>query len=295
MDYRIKKILLKPLDFIYNRNPELALKILYRIQTGENLSLDNPIKFNEKIQWLKLYYRNPIIPKLVDKYSVRKYVADKGLESTLNELIWEGFDPKEIPFDSLPEKFVIKATHGQGFNIICTDKNNLDYEKTTKQLQKWLDTDFLPSYGEWFYGIEKPRVIIEKFLEGNDGTVPDDYKVFCFNGEPEYIRVTKEVSENTKHNVYDVDWKLKKGYSMGFENFKEEVEKPDLLEEIIRISKILSDGFPHVRVDFFIIKNNIFFGEMTFTSGAGFGSIEPEEFNIELGNYIQLPKEEIKD
>src|SRR5699024_147581 len=133
------------------------------IKTGDKLDLKHPQTYNEKLQWLKLYYKNPKIPQCVDKYQVREYVRNKGLDYILNDLLWEGFNPEDIPFDDLPNKFVIKATHGQGYNIICTDKSKLNYSKTIKTLNKWLDTKFLPSYGEWFYGVVKPRIIVEKF------------------------------------------------------------------------------------------------------------------------------------
>lgn len=289
MNYRIKSIILKPFDLLYKVNPELTLKILFKLKTGDKLDLDNPKTYNEKLQWLKLYYKDSRIPQYVDKYQVRTYVKSKGLDILLNELLWEGFKPNEIPFDELPDKFVIKVTHGQGFNIICTDKTKLDYDETIITLNKWLNAKFLPSYGEWFYGVVKPRIIIEEFLGSEAGEVPEDYKVLCFNGTPKYIIVDTDRFNNHKRNIYDLEWNLIEGYKMGFPNDKI-MEKPKLLNELIRYSSILSDNFPHVRVDFYINNNNIRFGEMSFTNGAGFDDIQPKGFNLELGNYIMLPK-----
>ena len=134
MHYQLKKLLLTPLDFLYKLNPKLELKLLYRIQTGKRLSLNPPLLYNEKIQWLKLNYRDPIMPFCVDKYTVRDIVKDRGLGYLLTDLLWEGKNPNSIPFEKLPNKFIIKVTHGSGLNIICHDKNKLDYEFTKKKL-----------------------------------------------------------------------------------------------------------------------------------------------------------------
>lgn len=289
MNYKLKRILLKPFDLLYNVNPELTLKILFKLKTGEKLDLNHPKTYNEKLQWLKLYYKDSRIPQCVDKYEVRKYVKDKGIGHILNDLLWEGFNPEDIPFDELPDKFVIKATHGQGYNIICTDKTKLNYDETIKTLNKWLETKFLPSYGEWFYGIVKPRIIVEKFINTKINKVPEDYKVFCFNGIPKYVVVDTDRFEEHKRNIYDLDWNLKEDYQFGFPNDKP-IERPAQFDQLIEYAKILSRGFPHVRVDFYINDTEIRFGEMTFTNGAGFDNIKPKKFNLELGSYINLPR-----
>lgn len=290
MDYRLKKTLLKPFDLLYKINPELELKLLFRLKTGEKLDLENPKTYNEKLQWIKLYYKEKLIPKLVDKYSVREFVARRGLENILNEIYWYGFNPSEIPYEELPEKFVIKATHGSGFNLICNDKRQINPKKINSILEKWLNTDFIPAYGEWFYGIEKPRIIIEKYLEDVNGNIPEDYKIFCFDGEPKYIIVDTDRYSNHKRNIYDLEWNFYNDYTMGFPNDKP-IQKPEQLDLMLEYARILSKGFPHVRVDLYALDSQIYFGEMTFTNGSGFDRIKPDKFDIELGNLIKLPNE----
>src|SRR5690625_4737541 len=127
-----KNIILTPMNLLYKISPKLCLKILFRLKTGYKLNLENPTTYNEKLQWIKLYDRDPLMAKCADKYTVRDYVKAEGCEEILNDLLWEGFNPDEIPFDDLPEQFVIKVTHGSTFNIICKDKSQLDKPKTKK-------------------------------------------------------------------------------------------------------------------------------------------------------------------
>lgn len=288
MNYKLKQLLLKPMDFLYKINPELEIKLMYRIQQGKKLNLENPTTYNEKIQWLKLNYRDGLIPKLVDKFTVRQFVSDNGLECILNEIYWQGFDPSQIPYDKLPNKFVMKTTHGSGFNIICIDKNELNYKKTNKVLNTWLKTEFIPAYGEWFYGVERPRIIIEKYLEGESGKIPEDYKILCFDGVPKYIRVDTDRYGKHKTNVYDLNWNLLDDVTLEHPN-DTPIDKPLLLDEMIDIARKLSEGFPHVRIDLYTVNHKIYFGEMTFTNGSGFDKIKPHEFDLELGSYIKLP------
>lgn len=291
MKYGIKRILLFPLNVLYTLSPKTALKILFRLNNGYKLNLDNPITYNEKLQWVKLNYRHPLLTKLVDKYTVREYVSSKCPE-ILNTLYWDGFDPEKIPWDTLPDKFVIKVTHGSGFNIICTDKSKLDKKQTERKLENWLKTKFLKCYGEWFYGVERPRIIIEKYLESDTGDVPEDYKIFCFNGEPKYIIVDTDRFKGHKRNVYDLNWNFKKGISMGFPNDKPLSKKTDEeTQNLLKYAKILSEGFPHVRVDLYLINGKVYFGELTFTNQAGFDRITPYEFDVELGKYFDIKKE----
>jgi len=137
MDNRLKEILLMPFNWLYKISPKYTFKILFLLKLRKKLDLKNPKTYNEKIQWIKLYDKNPLMPYCSDKYHVRKYLQDKGLGHLLNELYWEGFNPEEIPFDNLPNKFVIKVTHGSTYNIICDNKEDLDKEKTIKLLNKW--------------------------------------------------------------------------------------------------------------------------------------------------------------
>lgn len=156
MNYNLKKFLLFPMDLLYSISPRLATKILFRLKVGYPLNLNNPQTYNEKLNWIKLYDRNPLFVDCADKFTVRDYIAKLGYSNILNDLYWEGYNPEEIPFDSLPSAFVIKATHGSGFNIICKNKNQFDPAEAINKLKRWLKIKYLKSYGEWWYGVERP-------------------------------------------------------------------------------------------------------------------------------------------
>ncbi len=285
---KVKKLLLMPFDILYRVSPEATLKFLFKLKTGRKLNLANPLTFNEKLQWIKLYYKNPMLVKLVDKYTVREFVGSKAPE-LLTHLYWNGFDANEIPWDELPDRFVLKVTHGSGYNIICTDKKLLNKKKCVKQLNKWLNEKYLRCYGEWFYGVERPRIIIEEFLDAGNGTVPCDYKFLCFSGEPRYVIVDTDRFSGHKRNVYDLEWNFQPDKKfLNFANDKPML-KPSCLNDLLRYAKILSEGVPHVRVDLYCVNDKIYFGEMTFTNGAGFSPL-PIEFDLELGGYLELSK-----
>lgn len=289
MNNLVKSVILTPFNLLYRVNPTLELKILFRLKCGYKLNLENPKTYNEKLQWIKLNEKNPLLTKCCDKYAVREYVESKGCGEILNELIWEGFDPADIPFDDLPDKFVIKVTHGSTFNIICKDKSKLDREKAVKSCNKWLKAKFLEAYGEWFYGKERPRVIVEKYLDDGTGRLRD-YKIYCFNGEPRFIGLDSGDESKGEHykDIYDTDWNLIPGYEMAYPNSGIAVEKPEELDELLKYSKILSSDFLHARVDFYLVEGRVIFGEITFTNSAGFGRVEPEEFALKMGDYLNL-------
>ena len=290
MNTTTKNILLFPFNILYKISPRLDLKILFKIKLGYKLNLDNPKTYNEKIQWIKLNDKNPLMTKCCDKYAVRDYVESKGYSHILNKLIWQGFNPEEIPFETLPNQFVLKVTHGSTFNIICTDKNKLNKEETIKKCKKWLKAKFIPCYGEWFYGIEPPRIIVEEYLEGEDGNPLFDYKIFCFNGEPKLLYVDTWKEGHHTINAYDMDFKMLEGVELGYPNDVEtNVKIPEAFEEMKKIAADLSKDFYHVRVDFYYTHGQIYFGELTFTKGAGFGKIKPLEFDREMGDWLKLP------
>ena len=292
MDTTTKNLLLAPLNLLYKISPKTELKLLFRLKQGYKLNLKNPKTFNEKLQWIKLYDKNPLMPKCVDKYTVREYVESVGCGEILNKLLWQGFNPDDIPFDKLPNKFVIKVTHGSTFNIICTDKSKLDQEKTKAQLKKWLKAKFLPCYGEWFYGVEKPRIIVEKYLEDKAHKVDlFDYKVFCFNGKPKVIGVysDRQANEKPHQELYDLNWNLIKEHTNSYSLPEKLTVKPKCLKQLLEYSKKLSKDFKHVRVDFFIENEKIYFGELTFTSSAGFGKFSSESFAKQMGSWLKLP------
>lgn len=289
MDTHKKNIIMLPFNFLYRISPRFELGLLFRLKQGYSLNLNNPKTFNEKLQWIKLNDRNPLMPKCVDKYTVRDYVKSVGCEEILNDLYWEGFHPEDIPYDTLPNRFVIKVTHGSTFNIIVTDKSKLDKNEVIRKCNIWLKEKFLPCYGEWFYGIEKPRIIVEKYLE--DQKVKGellDYKIFCFNGEPKLVDVHCGRFGNHKRNIYDLEWNMLDDVYFKYDHF-DGIEKPKELEKALEYARKLSANFNHVRVDFFIVNGKIYFGELTFTNGAGFDKIRPLEFDLKMGDWLKLP------
>ncbi len=288
MNTLTKNIILFPFNVLYKISPELELKLMFYLKQKYSLNLKNPRTYNEKLQWIKLYDKNPLMPRCCDKYTVREYVESKGCGDILNTLYWEGFDPKDIPYDSLPEKFVIKVTHGSTFNILVTDKSKLDREKTEKLLNKWLKAKFIACYGEWFYGKVKPRIIVEKFLEDSNTDDLLDYKVFCFNGKAKLFDIHSGRFSEHRRNVYDINWKFLENVHFKYKH-DNVIEKPAVFDELVKYAEILSEDFNHARVDFFVVNGKIYFGEITFTNGAGFDHITPHEFDEEMGDMLTLP------
>ena len=205
---KLRFTILKFLSWIPDK---MMIKLQYRIKLGRKLDLNNPKRFTEKIQWYKLNYRNPIMNKCVDKYEVRNYIKSKGLEYILNELYSVYNYPNEIDFSKLPDKFVIKTTSGSGGQnvYICQNKENLDTNALIKKLNYWLRLNPKKSFGrEWAYENTKNKIIIEKYLEGNDERLSgiNDYKFFCFNGKTKYIVFDGDRYIKHKRNIYDESW-----------------------------------------------------------------------------------------
>lgn len=282
-------------DYVYYKNLALeqypeSLREWYFNKTGKTLNLDNPQTFNEKIQWLKLYDSTPLKTRLADKYLVRDWVKEKIGEQYLIPLlgVYDSFD--EIDFDKLPDRFVMKCNHGSGWNIIVKDKTKLDKNEAKEKLNRWLKTNFAYVAGfELHYRDIKPKIIIEEYMDDGTGDLRD-YKYTCFNGKPEFIWIDSDRHSEHKRNLYDLDWKqLNYKVNSKYLTFPSP-QKPKCLKEMTKLAEILSAGFPYVRVDFYIINNKIYFGEMTFTSSSGTEDINPVSFDKYLANKIKLPK-----
>lgn len=285
-----KGMLMTPFNILYKISPHIELKLLYWLKTGRVLHLENPVSFNEKMQWLKLFdtkRANELKIMLSDKYLAREYVASQSCGGDiLNTIYWHGYKPEEIPFDKLPNRFVIKVTHGSTFNIIVKDKFELKRQKIIKQLNTWLNAKFIPCYGEWWYGRERPQIMVEQYLEKKDNGDLLDYKVFCFNGKAKLIDVHFGRFRNHQRNLYDLDWNLLNA-TIKYPNGGE-IERPKMLDKLIVCAEDLSREFAHVRVDFFIVDDHIYFCEYTFANGAGFSPITPYSFDVTMGSWIDL-------
>lgn len=295
MNTMVKNAVLAPFNALYALSPELCLRALFRLKQGYKLDLGNPTTFSEKIQWIKLYDRNPLMPRCADKYEVRGYVDECGCGKYLNELLWHGDDPAQIPFDELPEKYVVKVTHGSTFNIIVDGTKPVDREEVVHKCRKWLRAKFLPCYGEWFYGRcggVEPSVVVERYIE-SDGEGLDDYKVFVMNGKSALTLVcTGRTADAHYEDYYDNDWNLIEGCDMGEERSGKAVPKPACFEEMIGAAETLAAPFNHARVDFYITGGapRLIFGEITFTSGSGFDRFHPRAFDEWLGGKLVLRK-----
>ena len=265
------------------------LRILYRYRLGKKLNLENPQTFNEKIQWLKLYDRKDLYTKIVDKYEVRNYIKSKIGEEYLIPLIgiYNSFD--EIDFEVLPKQFVIKCTHDSGGLVICKDKNKLDKEKARKKINRCLSRNYFYNTREWPYKNVKPRIIIEKYMVDESGTQLKDYKFFCFDGEAKALFVASDRDIDTRFDFYDTEFK-KIPLKQYYENGTKEISKPKGYEEMLLLASKLSKGFPHVRVDFYDINGQIYFGELTLSHFSGMKKFEPEKYDYIFGEWIKLPR-----
>ena len=269
------------------------LKLMYKSRTGKTLDLDNPKSFNEKLQWLKLYDRNPLYTKLVDKYDVRSYIAEKIGKEYLIPLygVWD--HPDEINFDSLPDQFVLKCTHDSGSVIICDDKSTFDINRAKKELKKAQKFNFYYHGREWPYKNVKPRIIAEKYmLNTANSTELTDYKWYCFDGVAKamFIVTDRQIpGEEKKLDYFDMEFRHLP-FTFGGPNASRPIEKPTSFELMRELAERVSQNIPHVRVDFYEVDGQVYFGEMTFYDGCGMERFQPEEWDDILGSWICLPQ-----
>lgn len=264
------------------------IKKRFKENLGREVNLENPVKFNDKLQWLKLNWYDPLAVKFVDKYEVREHIKSKIGSEYLNELyeIYNSVD--EINIEDLPQKFVLKGTHGSGCNIICKDKNKMDWKKEKKKMKRWLKINYHWIAREWVYKNIKPRIIAEKYLEDSFRGDLRDYKIFCFNGEPKLIQVDMDRFGDHKQNFYDINWDFKDVRIWCENDPNNQIKKPKNYDDMIRISKILSKPFPQVRVDLYNIDGKIYFGELTFFHNAGTANFIDEDLEIKMGKWLDL-------
>lgn len=269
---------------------ERYLKIMYKGYYDTNIDLNNPIRFSEKMQWLKLNFRKPICTTMVDKYAVKQYISnivgDKYVVPTLG--IFDTFD--EIDFSVLPDQFVIKCTHDSGTVLICNDKASFNIKKAKRIISKSLKRNFYYRYREWPYKDVKPRIIIEKFINDENGNVPKDFKVFVFNGNPMFLQVDIDRFVNHTKKMFYTNWEETEFIFGEYpKNEAKDFAVPDNASEAINVAKALAHNFPFLRVDFFIIGSEIYVGELTFFPAGGFGKFNPPEWDIKVGEWIKLP------
>lgn len=286
---KVMTFLKKSLRFLPDKS---YIKLYYRLRVGRKLNMDNPTTLNEKLQWMKFNYRFPLQTIVSDKYLVRDYVENKiGIEYLIPLYgNWLNFD--DIDFDALPDQFVLKCNHDSGGLAICKDKKTFDQENAKKKINKSLKDNFFYIGREYQYKNIIPRIICEKFISDN-GNVPMDYKIYCFNGKPDVILVCKNRFRNDSHRAqylyFDQNWNfvpLNKGDELS-EN--PNIEKPKNLDKMLSIARKLSEDFIFARIDLYNIEGKIYFGEITLTPNSGFDPDITEETDLYFGNKLEIP------
>lgn len=285
-----RKIILGLLTYTASIWPDkLYLQLRYYLEMGQILNIKNPHTFNEKLQWLKLYNRRPEYTTMVDKYAVKQYVADIiGEEYIIPTLgIWNKFN--EINFEDLPNQFVLKCTHDSGGLIICKDKSKLNIDDARKKIEASLQNNYYPLYKEWPYKNVPPRIIAEQYLKDGDEEL-EDYKVHNFNGEPKFILVCRNRFKDSPlvNDFYSEKWELLDVRRPGHPNSLEPQSPPSELQEMLRLSKLLSKDIPFLRTDFYISNHKVFFGELTFFPAGGMVKFVPEEWDEIFGSYLKI-------
>lgn len=268
------------------------LKTFFRLKMGYSLNLDNPQTFSEKLQWLKLYNRKPEYTQMVDKYEVKKYVANIiGKDYIIPTLgVWDRVE--DIDFDKLPNQFVLKCTHDSGGIVICSDKSKLNVDIAKSKLKRGLKKNFYARNREWPYKNVHPRIIAEKYIEVEGHKDLPDYKFYCFNGVPQYCQVIRDRSTKETIDFYDMEWNHMQfvGLNPIAGNGNEPVNKPMHLDSMITICKKLAKGIPFSRIDLYVVNDKEYFGEITFFPASGMGVFKPSIWNKTLGSLIKLDK-----
>ena len=296
---KLKKILKDParvLMFLSSRRilrieDKKYLSLLFRLRMKEKLNWDNPKTYSEKLQWLKIYDRNPLYIKLVDKYEVKKYVSEKIGEEYIIPTLGDWNNANEIDYERLPNQFVLKCTHDSGGLFIVTNKEKTDCKRINKKLNKCLKHNFYYGKREWPYKDVKPRIIAEKYMIDNKSNELKDYKFFCFDGIPRYMYIARDRNNvaETKFDFYDMNFEHI-DLTNGHPNSDSINQKPENFEKMKELASKLSKSIPQVRVDFYEANGKVYFGEMTFFHMSGLVPFNPPEWDEKFGKCIDLSK-----
>ena len=269
-------------------SPIMASKFLYWRTFKRRLNLENPQTFNEKLMWLKLFEDIEFKAKFTDKVEARNYLTSSGYTHLLVPIISIFDRVEDIIFEQLPRKFVLRCTHGSGYQIVCSDKREFDYRKTRQQLAEWMATDYSLNYAELHYAKIQPRIIIEHFIERSPSNEASDYKFHCFHGEPKIIEHTIKSSPSEEQTIMlTSNWQNTHYIEKKLADTKL-IQKPKQLDELLKIAKKLSKPFTYVRVDLTVVDETIYFDEFQFTPGACLENKIHEQADRELGHWLQL-------
>ena len=289
-DKNKRTLYLSYLGFYDRLDDESFIKLKFKAILGYSPDLDNPRSFNEKMNWLKLHDRNPEYVRRVDKYEVKKIIADRlGAEYIIPNLgVWDR--PEDIDFSQLPDRFVLKCTHDSGSKVICTDKSKLDLNKTRVSLARWMKKDYSRLNREWIYGQVRHRIIAETYIENDEGYL-NDFRFYCFNGVPSFFSIDFHADGKNHMNFYDENIKiLPFGSAEEIPVFDAQVPIPDNINEMLDIARTLSAGHPFLRVDLYNINGKIYFSELTFFTHGGFFIMYPDQsWDWKIGDKFALP------
>lgn len=293
---RSRALRLKLLNCLSFVPDEIMVRAQYKMKTGRKLNLKSPKRYTEKLQWYKLYYRDPKMPKCVDKYDVRQYVDEKGLRSILVNCIGVYERIEDINWSLLPDSFVMKDTLGSGGSsvIIVKDKKTANRKEIYKKINDWINTPSNVRSGgrEWvYYSGKKHRIIIEEYINAEDtpgGLI--DYKFFCYDGKPKWVYVIadRKMGVSAGLAIYDSNFKRLKAQRNDEQPLKRKIDKPINFERMKEIASILSSDFPHARIDLYNRNGKILFGEITFFDGSGYMTFTPDSFDYEMGKGFKL-------
>lgn len=271
--------------------PDRAYIQLYYFAHFKKLcNLRHPMTYNEKLNWLKLHDHNPLYPTMVDKYEAKAYVAERiGWEHIIPTLgVWDRFD--DIDFDALPNAFVLKCTHDSEGVVVIKDKKSMDKAAVKQKLEAALRQNFFYIGREWPYKNVKPRIIAEQYMEDHVDGELRDYKFFCFDGEPKALLIASERTEsNVFVDFYDMDFNHL-DFRQKHLNSPKILRKPDTFEQMKTYSRILSEGFCHIRVDFYEVNEKVYFGELTLYNTSGLTPFYPNKWDKVFGDWLKLPE-----
>ena len=263
---------------------------------GYPLDWNNPRTLNEKLNWMKLNFRDPRQRIAADKYAVRAHVKAKVGEKYLIPLIRTYDRAEDIRFAELPDAFVLKVNHGSGQNWIVRDKSKEDEQRVVREFHKWMRTSHYVASREWPYQGMKPVIVAEQLLLDETGRIPSDFKLHCFGGKVAVVQVDLDREIAHRRNFYDLDWKLQPFIWTEWDGDKpawpngRAVPRPEALAEMIRVAETLSADFPYARIDLFYCGGKVYFGEITFYHGGAFERFDPPEFDRVFGEKLALPR-----
>jgi len=277
------------------RSDRTAIERGYERAFGRPLDWANPLTLNEKLNWLKLFYRNPLQRVAADKHAVREHVRARAGAECLIPLLAVYDRADDICFGDLPGGFVLKGNHGSGQNWIVRDKEREDERRIRRQFREWMAENHYAKSREWPYRGMTPRIVAEELLLDEDGRIPSDFKLHCFNGRVECIQVDLDRDTAHRRNFYDPAWQRLPFVWTEWEGSAplwpggRDVERPGALPEMIRLAETLSKDFPYARIDLFYCRGRVYFGEITFFHGGGFERFDPPEWDRKLGERLALP------